>query len=409
MAAAVEAKARPPQAPRRLIKECRRHGLFVPFKVRKGKLSRKVCSVYHRGMNWAYTWVTHMHAHAATHCRWSISVSYCKWFLNEWIELYIVGTQAKVFSDFMRLQGAHIICAQGTLLLSYFAPCKCGRGCFVNLTPLFPRSGVEVTGVSRFIQPQTKTKGPTENDHLTVAGAQRQFWVCFWGFSPAVFYWNRVYKLGHGGLGGKVCSLNFPWRLNSAVIDAASFAARLTGHTERLLFGPCLSATVFAALCKIDTFVRSWFSHCNLLHCKQSPSISTSRLVPQNMHIFLCFCNLSSMNFCFRYLSFKAWRTHKKSLMLCNSFLNSEQKQTSLLSINEWCFCGCQRMFTVLSRGIFTRKTRDRRWRQTVKAVTHRCIPGEGVSVLGFTYMVLSTLMEACTSQRVLHACLHDL
>lgn len=60
-----------------------------------------------------------------------------------------------------------------------------------------------------------------------------------------MFYWNRVYKLGHGGLGGKVCSLNFPWRLNSAVIDAASFAARLTGHTKRLLFGPCLSATVF--------------------------------------------------------------------------------------------------------------------------------------------------------------------
>lgn len=149
MAAAVEAKARPPQAPRRLIKECRRHSLFVPFKVRKGKLSRKVCSVYHWGMNWAYTWVTHMHAHAVTHWRWSISVSYCKWFLNEWIELYIVGTQAKVFSDYMRR--ANIICAQGTLLLSYFAPCKCGRGCCVNLTP-FPRrlSGVMVAGVSSF-------------------------------------------------------------------------------------------------------------------------------------------------------------------------------------------------------------------------------------------------------------------
>lgn len=112
-----------------------------------------------------------------SHWRWSISVSYCKWFLNEWIELYIIGTQAKVFSDYMRLQGANIICAQGALLLSYFAPCKCGRGCFVNLTPSFPRrlSGVEVTGVSRFIQPQPKTKDPTENDHLTVVGAQRQF------------------------------------------------------------------------------------------------------------------------------------------------------------------------------------------------------------------------------------------
>lgn len=37
------------------FKEYRRHSLFVPFKVRKGKLSRKVCSVYHWGMNWVYT------------------------------------------------------------------------------------------------------------------------------------------------------------------------------------------------------------------------------------------------------------------------------------------------------------------------------------------------------------------
>lgn len=116
IAAAVEAKARPPQAPRRLIKECRRHSLFVPFKVRKGKLSRKVCSVYHWGTNW----VTQMHAHVLAHWRWSISVSYSKWFLNEGIELYIVGTQAKVFSDYMRLQGAGCnLCSRCTFIVLF--------------------------------------------------------------------------------------------------------------------------------------------------------------------------------------------------------------------------------------------------------------------------------------------------
>lgn len=120
MAAAVEAKARPSQAPHHLIKECRRHSLFVPFKVRKGKLSRKVCSVYYWGMNWVYTWVTHMHAHAVTHCRWSISVSYCKWFLNEWIELYSVGMQAEVMSDYMHLQWVgYNLCSRCTFIVLF--------------------------------------------------------------------------------------------------------------------------------------------------------------------------------------------------------------------------------------------------------------------------------------------------
>lgn len=57
-------------------------------------------------------------------------------------------------------------------------------------------------------------------------------------FNPGIVCCNRVYKLGHGGLGGRVLSLNFAWRQNGAVIDGAFLAARLTVHTKQLIFRP---------------------------------------------------------------------------------------------------------------------------------------------------------------------------
>lgn len=141
MAAAVEAKARPPQAPHRLIKEGRKVYLF--FQSEKGQTAfQESLLCLSTGMNWICTWVTRTHTH--THWQWSISVSYSKWFLNERIELYILGMQAKVFWDYIHLQRAgYNLCSRYTFIVLF---------CTVYMRVMSVWiSGVKVTGVSRFI------------------------------------------------------------------------------------------------------------------------------------------------------------------------------------------------------------------------------------------------------------------
>lgn len=111
------------------------------------------------------------------------------------------------------------------------------------------------------------------------------------GFNPGIVCCNRVYKLGHGGLGGRVLSLNFAWRQNGAVIDGAFLAARLTVHTKQTH----LSALVYQPQYLL---LHPRLKRFDLL------SIPANRFVPQNMH-FCLLCDLSFMSFYLDYLHFK--------------------------------------------------------------------------------------------------------